>query len=102
MYTSITAKLNMSYVPYIPDIELWKNHFTNTPAKYKPFYIVKKIQKGSGIAPSVNLVTPTEQVVQQAKAQLKQQKIKPAKQKVNSKQNKARKGFKTSRGATIR
>jgi hypothetical protein len=67
----------MAYAPYEPDLEAWKNHFINyAPSKPKKFYTVKSAQKGeekmAGIP--IKLISPTEQFVEQAKAQLATQK----------------------------
>jgi hypothetical protein len=62
----------MAYVPYVPDLEAWKKHFVNyTPSKTKKFYTLKNKQQGEGSYPSIKLVTPMEQFVEQAKAKAK-------------------------------
>jgi hypothetical protein len=71
--TSFKEKVAMAYVPYVPDIEAWRNHFKNfIPSRPKPFYTIKPTQNGDGNSiPKIKMVTPTEQVVEQAKAALK-------------------------------
>ena len=65
----------MAYVPYTPDLEAWKKHFVNyAPSRAKKFYTLKNKQQGDGAYPAIKLVTPTEQFVEQAKAQLKMDK----------------------------
>ena len=63
----------MDYSPHITDINKWKNHFmdmaSSSHGKTRKIYTVGKQSGGSG--PSVQLVTPTEQAVQMAKADLK-------------------------------
>ena len=74
----------MSIKPYVPDIEAWVAHFKNRDNfKVKQdFYEVKPLPKASG-APKpqppvvqVKMVTPQAQVVEQAKAQLAEEKKK--------------------------
>lgn len=61
----------MSFVPYVPNLDEWKEHFKNfTPSKPRAFYTLKKKHKGHGALP-IKLVTPTEQLVQQARSSLK-------------------------------
>jgi hypothetical protein len=67
----------MAYVPYEPDLETWKNHFVNyVPSKPQKFYTVKSTQEGEVKPPviPIKLISPTEQFVEQAKAQLATQK----------------------------
>ena len=87
----------MTNVPYVPDVEAWKEHFMNfTPSTPKPFYVIKDRQRGDGQIPSVKLVTPTQQVVEQAKAQLKTSKTsyKPKSKQVKRKKTASKKSKK--------
>ena len=63
----------MDYSPHVSDLNKWKNHFihmaTTNHGKNRKMYTVGKQSGGS--EPSVQLVTPTEQAVQMAKADLK-------------------------------
>jgi hypothetical protein len=75
--TSLEKEISMAYVPYTPDLEAWKKHFVNyAPSRLKKFYTLKNKQQGEGAYPNIKLVSPTEQFVEQAKAQLKM--LKPA------------------------
>jgi hypothetical protein len=60
----------MSYIPYIPNVDHWRDHFSNNPQKTKSFYTLKDKHKGEGNL-GIKLVTPTEQAVEQAKSFLK-------------------------------
>jgi hypothetical protein len=67
----------MAYVPYVPDLEAWTNHFVNyQPSQSKKFYTVKSTQEGEGKPPviPIKLIAPTEQFVEQAEVQLAKQK----------------------------
>lgn len=57
------------YIPYIADISIYDNF--RAPTKIKPFYVT---QRGGLDIPAVQLVSPTEQIVQRAKAELKRDK----------------------------
>ena len=76
----------MEYSPHVSDLNTWKNHFldmaSTSHAKSKKMYTVGKQFGGS--QPSVQLVTPTEQAVQMAKADLKR-KSKPTKRPATAK-----------------
>jgi hypothetical protein len=68
----------LAYVPYVPDLESWKDHFKNyVPSGPKPFYTIKKRQQGEGTLPTIKLVTPTQQFVEQAKSQMKKLDTRP-------------------------
>jgi hypothetical protein len=56
----------MAYIPYIPNMDHWKDHFSNPSKKTKSFYTLKKKENVD-----VKLVTPTAQAVEQAKSLLK-------------------------------
>ena len=70
----------MEYSPHVSDLNKWKNHFIDMAStnrgKNRKMYTVGKQTGGSQT--SVQLVTPTEQAVQMAKADLKR-KRKPIK-----------------------
>ena len=63
----------MDYSPHVTDLNKWKSHFidmaSTNHSKNKKMYTVGRQSGGS--EPSVQLVTPTEQAVQMAKADLK-------------------------------
>lgn len=70
----------MSWQPFIPNVEEWKNHFlTTAKMKYIPnqkTYIVGQFGEGSASTkPQIELLTPTQQVVDRAKAGLKKRKL---------------------------
>lgn len=70
----------MSWKPFIPNVEEWKKHFvTTTNMKYIPnqnSYIVGQFGEGGGISkPQIEMVTPTQQAVDRAKADLKKRKL---------------------------
>jgi hypothetical protein len=61
----------MSYSLYIPNIEAWKRYFKNPSKERKTFYTVSHAsQHGEKLDP-IKLVSPTEQIVEQAKSSLK-------------------------------
>lgn len=71
----------MSWQPFIPNVEEWKNLFlTTAKMKYIPnqkTYIVGQFGEGSASTkPQIELVTPTQQVIDIAKADLKKRKWK--------------------------
>ena len=68
----------MAYIPYVPDMKAWKNHFLDyKPTTQKAFYTLKSSVKGGAqLQPKIELVTPTEQVVRQAEAAVKKQNLK--------------------------
>jgi hypothetical protein len=83
VYTSLEKEISMAYVPYTPDLDAWKKHFVNyAPSKPKKFYTLKNKQEGDGSYPAIKLVTPTEQFVEQAKAQMKMSKPTPKRKRV--------------------
>jgi len=61
----------MSYSPYIPNIDVWKDHFKNPPKENKRFYTIGRVKHHGQDMDPIKLVTPTEQVVEQAKSTLK-------------------------------
>lgn len=70
----------MSWQPFIPNVEEWKNHFlTTAKMKYIPnqkTYIVGQFGEGSASTkPQIELLTPTQQVVDRARADLKKRKL---------------------------
>ena len=92
----------MSYVPYVPDMEAWKHHFKNyIPSRPKSFYTLKKPQTGDGSFPDIKLVTPTAQIVEQAKASLKLKKKPPMKRKKQTKKH-VNKTLKNANGKKIK
>jgi len=71
----------MSIKPYVPDIDAWVAHFKNRDnfKEKKTFYEVKpltKIPKSEPPVVQVKMVTPVAQAVEQAKAQLIEEKKK--------------------------
>ncbi len=69
-----------NFVRYTQDLEKWKRHFINPIKKYKGKYrIVQSIPNNDVVTPTqktqpaytINLVTPTQAAVEQAKSQLK-------------------------------
>lgn len=63
----------MSSSPYIPNIEAWKKNFGKS--KRKNFHIISNAkQTGEDIQP-VKLVTPTAQIVAQAKSTMKRERM---------------------------
>lgn len=76
----------MSIRPYVPDIEAWRAHFRNRDnfKEDKDFYEVKPLSKSKESSAKsskveVKMVTPMAQVVEQAKAQLTEEKKKKRK-----------------------
>lgn len=71
----------MSWQPFIPNVEEWKkNHFlTTAKMKYIPnqkTYIVGQFGEGNASTkPQIELVIPTQQVLDRAKADLKKRKL---------------------------
>ena len=66
--SSSRTDVNMSFVPYVPDTEIWKqllNH--STLQKFYP------LQKGKGSSSSINVVSPQEGILERAKSELKNQ-----------------------------
>ncbi len=88
------------YSPYIPDLEAWKDHFTNSTARHKSFHPLETVKTQLGEkTDAIKLVVPTIQQVQQAEADLKRSRsslgqiVGPKK-----KQSKKGKGIKKKRG----
>ena len=78
MYTSIEK---MPLVPYKPDVEAWIAHFKDSKsrdpnAKWHPVVPLRKKKDLPPPPVQVNLVTPVQQAVVQAKAKLKAEKKK--------------------------
>ena len=63
----------IKYSPYIPNIDAWVDYFKNQPVEYKKFYTIGRAKHKGEDMNSIKLVTPTEQVVQQAKSELKRE-----------------------------
>jgi hypothetical protein len=63
----------MKLVPYVCDVNKWVEHFRSLPTtrKYQKFYVLKEPKQKVAESNPVKLVTPTQQVVEQAKATLK-------------------------------
>ena len=59
------------WIPYNPDIEAWKNHFAKRGKGVKKLHFLANSKQPAKDEESVNLVTPTAQVVEQAKSTLK-------------------------------
>ena len=61
----------IKYSPYIPNVEAWIDYFKNQPKEYKKFYTIgRPKQRGEDMDP-IKMVSPTEQVVEQAKSRMK-------------------------------
>ena len=60
----------MSVTLYIPDGDAWKKYFANPPSSdHKKFYTIQgKAQQHGENLDGIKLVTPTAQVIQQARA----------------------------------
>jgi hypothetical protein len=70
--------MDYQYVPYVADAEAWKKHFVNyRPSTPKRVYTLKDTKhlggKQSYTTPTLEIVSPTEQFVEQAKAQLRKE-----------------------------
>ncbi len=75
-----------NFVRYTQDLEKWKRHFTNSTRKQGKYHIIKSM-------PKINLVTPTQAAVEQAKSQLKAvEHLKTTKQPMEKKKKKPIKG----------
>ncbi len=61
----------MSYSPYIANTESWKNYFKHPNKEHKKFYTIPKSTRSPEKLDAIKLVSPTEQIVEQAKASLK-------------------------------
>lgn len=64
----------MSYSPYIPDIEAWRKQYAlNNKMESKQFYTIKSSSSLGDIAtpPPLKMITPTQQVVDQAKSEIR-------------------------------
>lgn len=61
----------MSYSPYIPNIDAWKHHFQNPPKETKSFYTIGLAKHHGQNMEPIKLISPTEQVVEQAKSVMK-------------------------------
>ena len=57
----------------MPNFEAWKQHFTNSPKEHKYFYTISPAKKSSHDMDPIKLVSPTEQIVEQAKSSLKRE-----------------------------
>ena len=86
----------MSYSPYVPDIQAWVEHFKNKPKNsgIKKFYTIGRPKQHGEKMDPIKLVTPTEQVVQQAKSELKSEREED-KATVQTKRRKSRRARKT-------
>ncbi len=72
----------MSYTPYTPDNEIWKDQFTKQGRKPKKFYtILKPKSDGNDDKPTIQMIAPTQQTVEQAKLQILHQTVKSPPQK---------------------
>lgn len=65
----------MPIVPYTPDLEAWKEHFkrSDSDKKVLPLKPLKKPAQGESQV-QVQVISPTEQTVQRAKALIKKKK----------------------------
>ena len=63
----------IKFSPYIPNVEAWVDYFKDQPKEYKKFYTIGRPKlKGEDMNP-IKLVTPTEQVIEQARSEMKRQ-----------------------------
>ncbi len=86
------------YVPYVPDLEAWKNHFTKSTTRHKSFHPLESIKQttiGELKTDAIKLVIPTAQQVQQAEAELKRSRASPRQMKGGTTKGK---GIKKKRG----
>ena len=64
----------IKYSPYIPNVEAWVNYFKNQPSReYKKFYSIGQPNQRGEDMDSIKLVSPTEQMVEQAKSRMKRE-----------------------------
>ncbi len=61
------------YSPYIPNIQAWVDYFKHQPKEYKKFYTIGRPKHKGEDMEAIKLVTPTEQVVDQAKSAVKRE-----------------------------
>jgi len=62
----------MTLNPYIPDVDSWKNYFKNPAKYYKDIYVINKpVQQGKNLE-GIKLVSPTAQMVEQARSTLQE------------------------------
>lgn len=74
MYTSSAT---MSWIPFVPDLEAWKNHFLFSSERHlnpnQKSSIIGQVGSG-GITNKIQLVTPTEQAIERAKSEIRRRK----------------------------
>ena len=64
----------MSYSQYIANVEAWKKYFKQPTKEHKRIYTIpNSSQHGEKLSP-IKLVSPTEQILEQAKSSLKRMK----------------------------
>lgn len=63
----------IKYSPYIPDVDAWLDYFKNPAKEYKKFYTIGRPKQKSAELETIKLVTPTQQVVEQAKSRMKRE-----------------------------
>ena len=61
----------MSYSPYIANMQSWKNYFKQRTKEHKKFYTIPNSSQHGEKMDAIKLVSPTEQIVEQAKSSLK-------------------------------
>ena len=61
----------MSYSPYVANTESWKNYFKRPAKEHQKFYTIPNSSQRDEKTDAIKLVSPTEQIVEQAKASLK-------------------------------
>ena len=71
MYTTFETSLIMAYSLYVPNTDTWREHFLKGQTKQKSFYTINKSKKLGESLDAVKIVSPTEQMVEQAKSTLK-------------------------------
>ena len=68
----------IKYSPYIPNVEAWVDYFKNQPLnEHKKFYTIGQPKQKGADMDALKLVIPTEQVVEQARQQLKRSNDEP-------------------------
>ena len=63
----------IKFSPYIPNVEAWVDYFKDQPKEYKKFYTIGRPKLKGEDMNQIKLVTPTEQVIEQARSEMKRQ-----------------------------
>ena len=66
----------VGYTPYVPNIEAWRKQYAlNNTMESKKFYTIKEINNDTPQPlPTLQIVSPAAQVIEQAKSQVKRRK----------------------------